>query len=507
MFDYNDDERDELFFNNANRDLSVDQNDSEDEGCEDHEGVGEKEEKVDGVVYKGFIKQLPTFGISKYRSGTHSSAEYGDRGVLPEFILDHIHQTRAAQKKKNKATRKEEEDSSYETDVLTFEVEWSDKRICCGVLEFCAEESAYLPSWMLNELECTEGAQLTYRWVKLEPAQYLRLQPLTESFRKLKDVCRFMEEALRRYTTLNKGSTLVVPDPTAPGECMRFKVSETRPENSVHVVNTDPEVDFDTSLCPQTVSISDETLKGGHMLCGPAQNNAGSDNDDEKKEDDYIVCELCGKSILNSNIRVHKLRCKRMSPASSSSPPSVAKEQVHEMTSCKYCGVEIAQGGCEKHMEECGKRTVNCEICGRLVRRVDMDLHKETGCAFTYDFFRNIRIYICDGCGEIFGNKGELTRHAKKCCGYGKEESKREDAAQEEKIFVCPVCQMSYINELEYLEHVSQCIEEDEGGRECCDGEEANYSVLAERKHICKICGKKFRKQSKLRDHMQKIHH
>lgn len=234
-------------------------------------------------------------------------------------------------------------------------------------------------------------------------------------------------------------------------------------------------------------------------------NNNNVDESEKKKEEDYTVCELCGKSILNSNIRVHKLRCKRMSPTTSISPPSVGKEQTHEMATCKYCGVEIAHSDCEKHMEECGKRTVNCEKCGRLVRRVDMELHKGTGCAFTYDFFRNMRIHICDGCGKMFMDEGELTNHAKKCCGGEKVGSKKEDVVQEEKVFICPVCQVPYINELEYLEHVSQCIEEDEGY--CCDGESGNYSVLAERKHVCRICGKKFRKKSKLRDHMQKIHH
>lgn len=488
MFDFNDDERDQLFFNNVNRDLNLDQSDNDnddDKSCEPVEKT-EEEKKAEGVIYRGYTKEFPTFGIDKYKSGSYPNAEHSDRGVMPECVLSHIHQTKG----------------TCGTEVLTFEAEWAGRRICCGVLEFCPGESAYLPTWILNELGCTGGgARLTYRWVKLEPAQYLRIQPLSESFWKLKDVCLFMEEALRSYTTLNKGTTFTAPDPTNTfGAPMHFKVLDTQPERAVQVVNTDPIVDFDNSLCPKSgntkVNVStNRTLKEGHMLYEVNNNGKGV----ILKKDECTICDLCGKSIPNGNLRIHKLRCKRVALT----PP---EEKQPETVACKYCGMDVARDNCGKHEEECGKRTVTCELCGKLVRRVDMNLHIELGCVYTHSLFSDIKIYFCNTCGKVFNCKAQLSAHNKECgkCGA--------DMRADESVYVCPVCQMIYMNELEYLEHMSQCLEakeeeeEDDGKKKCGDNENTRYSVLAERKYVCRICGKKFHKQDKLKGHMHKAH-
>lgn len=249
------------------------------------------------------------------------------------------------------------------------------------------------------------------------------------------------------------------------------------------------------------------------MLCEITNNNntdsdnsssSNSDSDDVGSNNNYTVCELCGKSILNSNLRVHKLRCKQVS-SSITKKKEIIIGKKFETTLCKYCGIAVAQDECEKHEEECGKRTVTCELCGKFVRRIDMDFHKETGCAYTHSFFDNLRFYTCDGCGKTFGDESHLLVHSKEC--YGKE-----IGVIEENIFVCPVCQVPFIDELEYLEHVSLCLndggDDEENGYH--NGEmkgNSNYGMLAERKHVCHICGKKFRKQNKLKDHMHKVHH
>lgn len=483
MFDFNDDERDQLFLNN----------DTIKEFEDNTERSTERATEVDeqGVTFKGYEEWFPTHRLEKYATGKCSNAEYSDKGVFPEGILKHIHRTEGS--------------CSEEPEVLVFEAIWGGRRMCCGVLEFCAGEAAYLPSWVMDALGCTDGAHVWYRLVSVEPAQYLRLKPLSERFWTTKDMRRFLEEGLYSYTTLNKGTTFAVPDPAAPGTSMLFHVSDARPGRAVRVVDADPEVELDTSETPGGVSVSacnnavgdkfeysqnqshDRTKKrdsrDGHRL-----------NEGWSKDNNWSVCESCGKRIPTGNIRVHTLRCGHAKPeqretktTTTTTMPEI-KSDGEGTEVCKYCGVAVALVDIVGHTKECGARTVKCEECGRLVRRAEMDLHTQTRCAYTSDFFGSLNINT----NALSGLLEEKTL---------KDDRQFEERYSGENVYMCPKCQEAYFNETEYLEHMSMCLEDGQSG------ETAGYSVLAERKHVCPVCGKKFHKKNKLKEHMHKTHH
>lgn len=57
------------------------------------------------------------------------------------------------------------------------------KKTFCGVLEFIAEDrEAYLPDWMMKELEINEGGNIILKNVKLSKGIFAKIQPFETKF-------------------------------------------------------------------------------------------------------------------------------------------------------------------------------------------------------------------------------------------------------------------------------------------------------------------------------------
>ncbi|CAM9728998.1 unnamed protein product [Pylaiella littoralis] len=85
----------------------------------------------------------------------------------------------------------------------------------CGVLEFSApEDQVYLPYWLMQNLLLVEGARVELRSIRRPPTgSFVRLKPHDNTF--LDVAARqgpkaLMEAALRRYSVLSEGATILV---------------------------------------------------------------------------------------------------------------------------------------------------------------------------------------------------------------------------------------------------------------------------------------------------------
>ncbi|CAN0508864.1 unnamed protein product, partial [Ectocarpus sp. 8 AP-2014] len=85
----------------------------------------------------------------------------------------------------------------------------------CGVLEFSApEDQVFLPYWLMQNLLLSEGGRVELRSILRPPAgSFVRFKPHDEAFLGVaakQGPKALMELALRRYSVLSEGATILV---------------------------------------------------------------------------------------------------------------------------------------------------------------------------------------------------------------------------------------------------------------------------------------------------------
>ncbi|CAE6000255.1 unnamed protein product [Arabidopsis lyrata] len=112
----------------------------------------------------------------------------------------------------------------------------------CGVLEFIAEEGMiYMPYWMMQNLLLQEGDIVRVRNVTLPKGTYVKLQPHTTDFLDISNPKAILETALRNYSCLTTGDSIMVP---YNNKKYFIDIVETKPANAISIIETDCEVDF-----------------------------------------------------------------------------------------------------------------------------------------------------------------------------------------------------------------------------------------------------------------------
>lgn len=112
----------------------------------------------------------------------------------------------------------------------------------CGVLEFIAEEGMiYMPYWMMQNLLLQEGDIVRVRNVTLPKGTYVKLQPHTTDFLDISNPKAILETALRNYSCLTTGDSIMVP---YNNKKYFIDIVETKPANGISIIETDCEVDF-----------------------------------------------------------------------------------------------------------------------------------------------------------------------------------------------------------------------------------------------------------------------
>ncbi|CAN7017490.1 unnamed protein product, partial [Brassica oleracea var. botrytis] len=151
--------------------------------------------------------------------------ESGDRIIMPPSALDRL--------------------ASLHIDYpMLFELRnaGSERVSHCGVLEFIAEEGMiYMPYWMMQNLLLQEGDIVRVRNVTLPKGTYVKLQPHTTDFLDISNPKAILETALRNYSCLTTGDSIMVP---YNNKKYFIDIVETKPANGISIIETDCEVDF-----------------------------------------------------------------------------------------------------------------------------------------------------------------------------------------------------------------------------------------------------------------------
>nr|UXY87209.1 ubiquitin fusion degradation protein [Cryptomonas sp.] len=183
----------------------------------------------------------------------------GDKILLPSSILEIV--------------------SNYNVKwPLIFEItnKISGKKTHCGVLEFTSDEGcAYLPYWMMRNLDILEGEKLYFGYADLEKGNYIKIQPQTSDFLEISNPKAVLEAKLRNFTCLTKRDVIAID---YNEKIYWLNVIEVKPGNAINIVEADINVDF---ISPMS-NISTNTLKNGK---GPNyQNNKNTSEQNENTD-------------------------------------------------------------------------------------------------------------------------------------------------------------------------------------------------------------------------------
>lgn len=112
----------------------------------------------------------------------------------------------------------------------------------CGVMEFVADEGIiYMPYWMMENMLLQEGSIVHVKNVTLPKGTYVKLQPHTKDFLDISNPKAILETALRNYSCLTVGDTIVIP---YNNKNYHVNIVEAKPSDAVSIIETDCEVDF-----------------------------------------------------------------------------------------------------------------------------------------------------------------------------------------------------------------------------------------------------------------------
>ncbi|KAK7409788.1 hypothetical protein VNO78_00106 [Psophocarpus tetragonolobus] len=116
----------------------------------------------------------------------------------------------------------------------------------CGVLEFIADEGTiYMPYWMMQNMLLEEGDNVRVKYVSLPKGRYAKLRPHTTDFFDISNPKAILETTLRRFSCLTTGDTIMV---THNNKKYYLDILETKPANTISIIETDCEVEFAPSL-------------------------------------------------------------------------------------------------------------------------------------------------------------------------------------------------------------------------------------------------------------------
>jgi hypothetical protein len=128
------------------------------------------------------------------------------------------------------------------------------KIITCGVQDFTAPEGvAFVPRWMMRNLglhdnsdnnNSTVGDIATISSVTLPSATFIQLQPQSVAFLNISNPKAVLEQTLRKYPTLTKGSTILFYYNDKEHYMKVLDIKPLTASNAVSILNADVEVDF-----------------------------------------------------------------------------------------------------------------------------------------------------------------------------------------------------------------------------------------------------------------------
>ena len=167
----------------------------------------------------------------------------GDKIVLPPSILEIL----------------------IELDIqypMIFEIITNEKKTHCGVLEFTAEEeTCFVPTWIMNNLDINEGRSVYIRNVSLPQATFIKFKPVLNlcktqlEFLELTDPRAVLEHVLRSFSCVTIGDKIHVH--------YNFKeyiieIIDVKPKKACCIIEADIEVEFEEPDRPKKDEAKDD---------------------------------------------------------------------------------------------------------------------------------------------------------------------------------------------------------------------------------------------------------
>ncbi|KAL8054439.1 hypothetical protein ABFX02_05G137400 [Erythranthe guttata] len=118
----------------------------------------------------------------------------------------------------------------------------------CGVLQFDAEEDCvHMPEWMMDNLNVLGGDKVVVtNAAALSKGVYMKLQPHASAFTELDDPRSVLENTLREFTCVGRGSTIMVKHNQVG---YYFDVLDVMPQGeAITLTDTDCRVEFAPAL-------------------------------------------------------------------------------------------------------------------------------------------------------------------------------------------------------------------------------------------------------------------
>lgn len=208
-----------------------------------------------------------------------SDLERGDKILLPPTILNKI--------------------SNYDVQgPIIFELmnNKSKKKTHCGVMDFTADEGcAYLPIWMMQNINIKEGQKVNLKYTSLEKGNYVKLQPQTDDFLKISNPKAVLEAKLRYFTCLTKFDTIAID---YNNKIYWINVLNVKPGFAVTIIDTDVDVDFELPVINKNTKMKDNIDENLEFATDDKRNEAVASTDSEESstdEDGHLKKSFEGK--------------------------------------------------------------------------------------------------------------------------------------------------------------------------------------------------------------------
>lgn len=158
----------------------------------------------------------------------------------------------------------------------------------CGVLEFIADEGfAYLPYWMMQNLDLEEGQVVTLRSISLPKGSFVKLQPHSTDFLDITNPRAVLETTLRGFSCLTVGDTIPI---YYNDKTYWINIIEAKPEDAISVIETDCNVDF----APPLDYVEPEPVLPRSVSQGSARTESQKEEEPEAKPEETSFLAFAG---------------------------------------------------------------------------------------------------------------------------------------------------------------------------------------------------------------------
>ena len=190
-----------------------------------------------------------------------SDLEKGDKILLPPSILQKI-------------------SGSEIKGPIIFEIKNpnSTRKSHCGVMDFTADEGcAYLPRWMMQNLNVKEGEKLFFAYTSLEKGSYVKLQPQTDDFLNISNPKAVLEAKLRYFTCLTRSDIIAID---YNDKIYWINVVEVKPGMAILIIDTDIDVEFISPIIKK-----EDELYGSNLKINSPEYQKKNDQNKSKTEE------------------------------------------------------------------------------------------------------------------------------------------------------------------------------------------------------------------------------